>query len=220
MKKDTNEIDWYVNHNKVCVCFVGCTGSGGSGVGMHYSDECLSVTNYHQLTCLFNSLFRLTTTKSKLCITGLLWRDPYWPCEKPVMQKTYPCQHVIILGCLNITLVRVSFWWVFQVGLVIKLTHLPPVIRVSMGSDNGSSPIRRRTIMWTSVGLLLIGPLGTNFSEILIKIRTVSFKKMRLKKSPAKWRPFCPGGDELMSCVMIFFGSIQLIAWQMPTLCM
>ena len=46
---------------------------------------------------------------------------------------------------------------------------------------NGLSPIRREAIIWTSVGILLIGPLGTNFSEIWIKIRNFSFKKMYLK---------------------------------------
>ena len=32
--------------------------------------------------------------------------------------------------------------------------------------------------------------LGTNFSEILIKILTFSFKKMHFKVSSTKWRPF------------------------------
>ena len=42
--------------------------------------------------------------------------------------------------------------------------------------------------------MLLIGPLGTNFSEIAIKIHTAfSLKKMHLKTSPAKRRPFCLG---------------------------
>ena len=41
--------------------------------------------------------------------------------------------------------------------------------------------------------ILLIGPLGTNFSEILIEILAFSFKKMCLKLSSAKWRPFCLG---------------------------
>ena len=38
---------------------------------------------------------------------------------------------------------------------------------------------------------MLLGPLGTSFSEIRSKIRTFSFKKMLLKMSSAKWRPFC-----------------------------
>ena len=40
---------------------------------------------------------------------------------------------------------------------------------------------RRQAIIWTNAGILLIETLGTNFSEILIKILTFSFKKMRLK---------------------------------------
>ena len=58
-----------------------------------------------------------------------------------------------------------------------------------IGSDNGLSPERRQAIIWTIAGILLIGPLGTNFSEILIGIQASSFKKMHLKMS-AKWRPF------------------------------
>ena len=42
-----------------------------------------------------------------------------------------------------------------------------------------------------------MGPLGTNFSEILIKIQNLSLMKMRLKISSLIWWLFCPGGDEL-----------------------
>ena len=38
---------------------------------------------------------------------------------------------------------------------------------------------------------LLIGPLGTNFNEILIKIYIFSFKKIHFKMSSGKWQPFC-----------------------------
>ena len=62
-----------------------------------------------------------------------------------------------------------------------------------IGSDKGLSPDRRQAIIWTNAGLLLIRTLGTNFSEILIKILTFLFKKMRLKVSSAKRRPFCLG---------------------------
>ena len=69
--------------------------------------------------------------------------------------------------------------------------------QVSIGSDNGLSPIRRQVIILTSAWLLSIGPLGTNFSEILTKIQSFSFTKMHLKISSAKKRPFCPGVDVL-----------------------
>ena len=52
-------------------------------------------------------------------------------------------------------------------------------------------------IISSNAALLSIGPLGTNFSEILVKIQNFSFTKMHLKISSAKWRPFCPKGDEL-----------------------
>ena len=54
-----------------------------------------------------------------------------------------------------------------------------------------------KPFIWTNIGTLLIGPLGTNFSEIVIWIQTFSFKKMPLKMSSAKWRPFCLGLNEL-----------------------
>ena len=65
------------------------------------------------------------------------------------------------------------------------------------GSDNGLSPGRCQAIILTNAGVLLIGPLGTNFSGILIQ--TFSFKKMPLKVSSLKWRPFCLGLNVLKS---------------------
>ena len=60
-------------------------------------------------------------------------------------------------------------------------------------SDNGLSPGRCQAIIWTSAGMLLIGPVGTKFNDISIEIFTFSFKKMHLKMSTGKWRPFCLG---------------------------
>ena len=71
------------------------------------------------------------------------------------------------------------------------MTHICVGNLTIIGSDNGLSPGRRQAIIWTNAGILLIGPLGTNFSEILIGIQTFSFKKMHLKMASAKWRPSC-----------------------------
>ena len=57
-------------------------------------------------------------------------------------------------------------------------------------SDNGLSLYRRQAVIWTNAELLLIGPLGTNFSEILMEINTFSLKKMHLKMPSGKWRPY------------------------------
>ena len=69
--------------------------------------------------------------------------------------------------------------------------------QVPIGSNNGLSPIRRQAITYTNAGLLSMRPLGTGFSEILIKIQNFPLTKMHLKITSVKWRPFCPGGDEL-----------------------
>ena len=83
------------------------------------------------------------------------------------------------------------------------MTHICVVKMTIIGSDNGLSPGRRQAIIWTNAEILLIGPLETIFIEILIGIQTVLFKKMHLKMSSAKWRPFCLGLNVL---IVIFPG--------------
>ena len=52
----------------------------------------------------------------------------------------------------------------------------------TIGSDNGLSHGQRQAIIWTNAGILLIGPLRTNVSEILIEIHTFSYKKMHFQE--------------------------------------
>ena len=78
------------------------------------------------------------------------------------------------------------------------MTHICVGKLTIIGWDNGLLPDRRQAIIWTNDGILLIGPWGTNFSEILIEILTFSFKKMRLKVSSAKRWPFCLGLNVLI----------------------
>ena len=73
------------------------------------------------------------------------------------------------------------------------MTHICVSKLAIIGSDNGLSPGRRQAIIWTIVGILFIGPLRTNSSEIWIRIQTFSLRKMHLKMSSAKRRPFCLG---------------------------
>ena len=74
-----------------------------------------------------------------------------------------------------------------------RATHICVGKLTIIGSDNGLSTGRRQAIIGTNAGILLIGSVGINFSEILIEIHTFSFRKMHLKMSSAKWRPFCLG---------------------------
>ena len=81
-----------------------------------------------------------------------------------------------------------------------RVTHICVSEITIIGSDNDLSPGRRQAIIWTNAGILLFGPLGTNFSEISTEIHTFSFKQMQLKMSSGKWRPFCFGSNVLGAC--------------------
>ena len=74
-----------------------------------------------------------------------------------------------------------------------RVTHICLGNLTIIGSDNGLSHDRCQNIIWANAGILLMGRLETNFTDYLIKIHTVSFKKTRLKISAAKWLPFCLG---------------------------
>ena len=103
--------------------------------------------------------------------------------------------------------------------MVLKLTHWGRTTHICIGnltiigSDNDLSPGQRQAIIWTSDGILSIGHLGTNFSEILIRIQTFPFKKMEFKMSSAKWHPFCLGINVLNSCLQLCEVHITEVMW-------
>ena len=78
-----------------------------------------------------------------------------------------------------------------------RVTHICVCKLTIIGSDNDLSPERRQAIIWTNAGILLIGPLATNFSEILVEIQTFSLKKVPLKMSSAKCCSFRLGLNAL-----------------------
>ena len=115
--------------------------------------------------------------------------------------KKMACLNAVYLKHCQTNSAGNSIWYL---KLALSLTHWGWVTHICVGnltiigSDNGVSPCRSQAIIWTNAGTLLIGPLGTNFSENLIEILTFSFTKIRLKVSSAKWRPFCLGLNVLM----------------------
>ena len=74
-----------------------------------------------------------------------------------------------------------------------RVTHTCVSKIIIIGSDNSLLPGRHQAIIWTNVGILWIGPLGTNFSKIFMWIWKLSFKKMHLKISSVKCQPLCLG---------------------------
>ena len=91
--------------------------------------------------------------------------------------------------------------------LLVPLTHWDRVTYICVsnltiiGSDNGLSSGRRQDIIWTNARILLTGPLGTNFSEVLVEIGSFSFKEMHFKNVVRKLAAICRGLNELITTV-------------------
>ena len=83
------------------------------------------------------------------------------------------------------------------------VTHICVGKLTTIGSDNGLPPGRCQAIIWTNAGILFTGPLGTNPSEILIKIQIFSLKKIHLKMSSVKFCPSCIGLNVLIHLELI-----------------
>ena len=183
---------------------------------------CDCVSNHQPRDCLLNRLFRRRSKKtSKLRVTGLC------PGNSPGTGE-FPAQ-------MASNAENVSIWWRHHGSIILclgyrltlsrpclthwgRVTHICVSKQTIIGSDNGLSPGRRQAIIWTNAGILLIGPLGTKFNEISIKIHTFSFKEMHLKMSSGKWRPFCLGLNvlkmiKLMTTILHVWFSVWFLSW-------
>ena len=141
------------------------------------------VLNHQPHGCLLNRLVRRRSKiTSKLRVTGRCEGKSPGTGELPAQMAS--------------NAENVSIWWRHHVYACThwgRVTHICGGKLNIIGSDNDLSPERRQAIIWTNDGMLFIGPLGTNFNEILIEVQTFSFEKMRLEMPPGIWRPFCLG---------------------------
>ena len=125
--------------------------------------------------------------------------------QKQNKTKAYLITYTATMCVLSMTLI-----WTDLTGSSLWLTHWGRVMHICIsnitiiGSDDGLSPGRCQAIIWTNAGILLIWLLRTKLSEILILIHTLSFRKMHLKISSGKWRPFCLGLNALISLLLVF----------------
>ena len=141
------------------------------------------------------------------------------------LKKGYMTWFTLKLWKISIKIFSLTHWdWVTHI-CVGKLTII--------GSYNGMSPGMCQAIIWTNAGILLIGPSGTNFSDILIRIQTFSFKEIHMKimvvcqmasissrsqcvnkfhlKICAKWCLFCWGLSVLTHCGPVMpYGDIEI----------
>ena len=132
-----------------------------------------------------------------------------WETWSHVSRKSVMC-------CYNsVNFIQKYFQWTPRSSSVkygvyfVHLTHWGQVTHICVnkltiiGSDNGLLPGRCQAIIWTNAGILLIGPLGTNFIEISIKIHSSSFNKMHGKMPSRKFRPFCLSLNLLKSQIYV-----------------
>ena len=135
--------------------------------------------------CLFHSVIDLCCRKSLLLFKS-------WETYHLLLHRAYIYIYIYIYMCVCVCVciyeLNFTKWNLleppqFNIVTAIELTHWGRVTHICVvelaiiDSDNGLSPGRRQPIIWTNAGILLIGPLGTNFREILIEILLFSFKK-------------------------------------------
>ena len=113
---------------------------------------------------------------------ALSWEDLKIPLSKTRLKILFSESHLDLPGANELSQITATH---LKIGVAV--THWVWVMHIyvseltSIDSDNCLSPGHHQPIIWTNAGIFLIGPLGTNFSEILIEIHTVSSKKMHLK---------------------------------------
>ena len=119
-------------------------------------------------------------------------------CQKRMKQihyvPTFPhgWYHSVLLGAgcgkYIVTTADLHSMYIYCLLTLNSLTYKFVSKLANIGSENGLSHDRRQVTIWTNAGILLIGPWGTNFNEILIGIHIFSFTKMHLKTSSVKSR--------------------------------
>ena len=150
--------------------------------------------------CIFYCFWVLRRHTIKILPRGrhvpiyLVWSIPWllmpWRHKEPGHQQPWYWPHKIngysssSRGVARASAAMVlTLFWNIPVSTLGGLTHWGRVTHIcvgnltTIGSDNGLSPGRCQAIIWTNAEILLIGPLGTNFSEILIEFKHFHWRK-------------------------------------------
>ena len=122
------------------------------------------------------------------------YKDPFLPLSEFQSWKIRQTDNCVVFIWEYQYQKRQSLYWTY-------LTHWGRVMHICLsnltiiGSDNGLLPDWHQAIIWTKAGILLIGPLRTNLSEILNEMHTFSFKKMH-------WNGCLQNGSHFVSASM------------------
>ena len=104
-------------------------------------------------------------TLTGLCCTR--WQvSSYWSREKRSLYNRVWLHRVHIYD--------ISTYWSLELTHWGRVTHICASQVTVVGSDNGLSPDRRQAIIWTNAEILLIEPLRTTLSDMLIEVDTFS----------------------------------------------
>ena len=160
----------------------------------HFRTACIAVMPYAKI-CMIR--WKQTQNVPQICILvekssvrcASVWKASWIKAYNNVYLWVY--HGIVIKAVPKVKMPNLTSWLAFPLIHWGRVTHICVGKLTIIDSDNGLSPGCCQAIIWTNAGILLIGPLGTNFSEILIKIHIFSFKEMHLKMSPAKSWPFC-----------------------------
>ena len=195
LQSERGEIDPHIGHEIFSTIFLSFVFYKGFPVPAHkkYTQEIRAHKHIQNRDCVKGAKWQnhQTTPQQRLTVINYLVTLLLWIIDMIFLVIRYVWKNIILWN--NI------FPGIHESVGVFDLTHWGRVTHICVGNltiigpDNGLSPGRRQAIIWTNTGILLTGPWGTNFSEISIGIHTFSFKKIRLKMSSAKWRPFCLG---------------------------
>ena len=107
-----------------------------------------------------------------------------------VISIFHPAQEMIFFKCFYLPRYTTDYMIMLQYNT--DIVHCISKLSI-ICSHNGLPPGQRQAVIWTNVGILLIGPLGTNFNETLIKIHIFAFKKIHFEMLSGKWQPVLSG---------------------------
>ena len=151
-----------------------------------YVDICMPVYLGIYLLIYYYSYFLAYTEHNRI------WT--HWSCYSAVQHNT--ALHALPLPVCSDPVLhwQITFCTTSLTSLKAHPPHHNPLVPhiyawmnlVSIGSDNGLSPVRCIAIILTNAGILFIDPLGKKLSEIFIEIDAFSFNKIRSKMSSGK----------------------------------
>ena len=105
-------------------------------------------------------------------------------------------------GLSELTLNEQLIFFSVEQQTIVKTLYHP---KFSPASYNGLSPVRHQAINWTDhtdlyrpYRLIVNWTLRNKFQWNLNRNSNIFIQENPLEMSSAKWRPFCPGGDEFL----------------------